>query len=142
MKKMKRLVLMACACAVFVIAGCGGNTPDAVALDFLKTLQAGKIDDSYLKANCTEVTAKMFGMFLAMGKDEMAKEMEGVTFSVAETKIDGDTATVTIQTKGGKKGKDAVEESKIHLTNIDGKWMIDIRKEGERKKTATQAAKK
>ena len=107
MKKMIKLMAMvACMCAVFGIAGCGGNSPDAVVLDFLKTMQSGKADEAYLKANCTESAAKMFTLGLAMAKDEMMKNMEGVKFSVADTKIDGDKATVTVKMEGGKKDKD------------------------------------
>ena len=54
---MKKLItLFACACAMF-IAGCG-NSPDAVVLDFMKTMQADKADEAYLKKTCTEDTAK------------------------------------------------------------------------------------
>ena len=145
MKKMIKLMAMvACVCAVFGIAGCGGNSPDAVALDFLKTVQAGKADEAYLKANCTESTAKMFGMLLTMGKDEMTKEMEGVTFSVADTKIDGDKATVTIKAEGGKKGQEGKDEEKINLKKVDGKWKVDIGKEdgGKKDDKAKEEAKK
>ena len=123
---MKKLItLLACACAL-LIAGCG-NKPDAVALDFMKTLAAGKADEAYLKANCTEDTAKLFGAVMAMAKDEMKKEMEGATFSVTDTKIDGDNATVTIKIEGKKgKGKD---EAKIKLKKDGGKWKVQQSKE-------------
>ena len=53
----KLMTLLACACALF-IAGCGKG-PDAVVLDYLKTMQDGKLDEDYAKANCTEDTAKL-----------------------------------------------------------------------------------
>lgn len=137
MKKMIKLMAMvACMCAVFGIAGCGGNSPDAVVLDFLKTMQSGKADEAYLKANCTESAAKMFTLGLAMAKDEMMKNMEGVKFSVADTKIDGDKATVTVKMEGGKKDKDGKagkEEEKFDLKKVDGKWKIDFNKEDSTK---------
>ena len=145
MKKMIKLMAMvACMCAVFGIAGCGGNSPDAVVLDFLKTMQSGKADEAYLKANCTESAAKMFTLGLAMAKDEMMKNMEGVKFSVADTKIDGDKATVTVKMEGGKKDKDGKagkEEEKFDLKKVDGKWKIDFNKEDSTKgKKGTNAA--
>ena len=145
MKKMIKLMAMvACMCAVFGIAGCGGNSPDAVVLDFLKTMQSGKADEAYLKANCTESAAKMLTLGLAMAKDEMMKNMEGVKFSVADTKIDGDKATVTVKMEGGKKDKDGKagkEEEKFDLKKVDGKWKIDFNKEDSMKdKKGTNAA--
>ena len=145
MKKMIKLMAMvACMCAVFGIAGCGGNSPDTVMLDFLKTMQSGKADEAYLKANCTESAAKMFTLGLAMAKDEMMKNMEGVKFSVADTKIDGDKARVTVKMEGGKKDKDGKagkEEEKFDLKKVDGKWKIDFNKEDPTKgKKGTNAA--
>ncbi len=129
MKMIKLMSMAVCACAMFIIAGCGGSSPDAVALDFMKTLQAGKADEAYLKANCTEDTAKLFGLAMAMGKDELKKEMDGVTFSVKDTKIDGDSAVVTLVAEGKKDKKGGKEEEKLNLKKVDGKWKIDVKKE-------------
>ena len=129
MKMLKLMTMTVCTCAMFIIAGCGGSSPDAVALDFMKTLQAGKADEAYLKANCTEDTAKLFGVVMAMGKDELKKELDGVTFSVKETKIDGDSAVVTLVAEGKKDKKGAKEDSKLTLKKVDGKWKINVKKE-------------
>lgn len=129
MKMIKLIVMTVCTCAMFLIAGCGGPSPDAVALDFMKTLQAGKADEAYLKETCTEDTAKLFGLAMAMGKDELKKELEGVTFSVKETKIDGDTAVVTLVAEGKKGKKGGKDDDKLTLKKVDGKWKIDVKKE-------------
>ena len=130
---MKKLItLFACACAMF-IAGCG-NSPDAVVLDFMKTMQADKADEAYLKKTCTEDTAKMFGAVLALAKEEMKKELKDATFTVTDTKIDGDTAVVTLKTTKKKDGKEESEEEKWNLKKVDGKWKINQSKEEKGKK--------
>ena len=135
---MKKLItLFACACAMF-IAGCSKG-PDAVALDFMKTMQAGKADEAYLKKACTEETAKLFGAVMALGKDEMQEKLKGATFTATDTKIDGDTATVTIKTTVTKDGKEESEEEKIDLKKVDGNWKVnqskeDGKKNGDKKK--------
>ena len=127
----KLMMLLACACALF-IAGCG-NGPDAVVLDYFKTMQAGKLDEAYAKANCTEDTAKLLCAALALGKEdvnkELKKEMEGVTFKVTDTKIDGDNAVVTIKAEGKKDPKKGKDEAKVNLKKVDGKWKIHQTKE-------------
>ncbi len=126
----KLMTFLACACALF-IAGCGKG-PDAVVLDYFKTMQDGKLDEDYAKANCTEDTAKLLCTALALGKDElnkeMKKEMEGVTFKVTDTKIDGDNAVVTVKAEG-KKDKKGKDEVKINLKKVGGKWKIHQTKE-------------
>lgn len=129
----KPLTLLACACALF-IAGCSKG-PDAVALDYFETIKAGKLDEAYAKANCTDDTAKMICAALALGKGkedmakEMQKEMEGITFTVTDTKIDGDNAVVTIKAEGTKGKKKGNEDAKIKLKKVDGKWKIHQSKE-------------
>ena len=130
---MKKLItLFACACAMF-IAGCSKG-PDAVALDFCKTMQSGKVDEAYLKETCTETTAKLFTLGLALAKDEMLEKLKDATFTVTDTKIDGDTATVTIKTTVKKDGKEESDEEKWDLKKVDGKWKINQSKE-EKKST-------
>lgn len=138
-KKMKKLImLLACACTALIITGCG-KKPDAVVLDYMKTMQEGKLDEAWVKENCTEETAKLLNAMLALGKDEITKEMkeklEGVTFTVTDTKIDGDTAVVTVKTEGGKNKDKGKEEEKINLKKVDGKWKIhETKEEGKDKK--------
>lgn len=83
---MKKLIKMATAVAsigaMLSFAGCGTKTPDAVALDVLQTLQAGKITPEYLAKNCTTETAQFFSMFGAMA----VEGLKGATFTVVGTK--------------------------------------------------------
>ncbi len=138
---MKKLItLFACACAMF-IAGCGKG-PDAVALDFFKTMQAGKADEAYLKETCTEETAKLFGAVLALGKDEMMKDLKDVTFAVSDTKIDGDNATVTLKVTKKKDGKDESKDETVKLKKVDGKWKINQGKEDKKPKAEKKEPKK
>lgn len=116
-------MIMAGVGAMLGFAGCGAKGPDAVALDVLKTLQSGKATPEYLKEYCTEKTVPLFAMAGAM----VAEKLKGVTFSVVDTKIDGDKAVVTIKQEGGK--KPSTEEMK--LVKIDGKWKLDVDKEGK-----------
>ena len=79
-----------------------------------------------------------------LGRELDIENMEGVKFSVADTKIDGDKATVTVKMEGGKKDKDGKagkEEEKFDLKKVDGKWKIDFNKEDSTKgKKGTNAA--
>ena len=66
---------------------------------------------------------------MALGKDELKKELDGVTFSVKDTKIDGDSAVVTLVAEGKKDKKGAKDDAKLNLKKVDGKWKIDVKKE-------------
>lgn len=122
-KMVKMATVVACAVAMFGIAGCGSKAPDVVAVEFFQTLAAGKADLDYLKKHCTEDTAKLFVML----GDEAAKEMKGATFTVVDTKIDGDKAKVTIKQIGGAKPDD--KPQKVDLVKVDGEWKVAINKE-------------
>ena len=144
---MKKLtLLLACACTALIITGCA-KKPDAVVLDYMKTMQEGKLDEAWVKENCTEETAKLLNAMLALGKDEISKEMkeklEGATFTVTDTKIDGDTAVVTVKVEGGKQKDKGKDEQKVNLKKVDGKWKIHESKEdGKDKKGDKQLPKK
>lgn len=122
---MKKLIKMATAAAsigaMLSFAGCGAKAPDAVTLDVLKTLQAGKATPEYLAKNCTERTAGLFTMFGAMA----AEAMKGATFTVVDTKVNGNKAVVTIKQDGGEKPG----AEKYDLVKVDGKWKLDVNKE-------------
>ncbi len=129
MKKMvKSIVVAACVCALF--AGCGKAPeeaakvvpPEKVALDYMKSMQSGKMDEAYLKEHCTEVAAKMIGEMLSSGKEGVMSELKGIKFSVGEVKVEGDSAKVTL-TKEGPGGKDS---DTIDLKKVDGKWRVDV----------------
>ena len=122
---MKKLIKMATVVAsvgvTLSFAGCGAKGPDAVALDVLQTLQAGKAMPEYLTKNCTEKAMTLFSTFGAM----VAENLKGATFTVDNTKIDGDAAVVTIRQNGG--AEPGVKE--YDLIKVDNEWKLDIDKE-------------
>ena len=129
MKKMvKSIVVAACACALFV--GCGKAPeeaakvvpPEEVALDYMKSMQSGKVDEAYLKEHCTENAVKIIGELLSSGKEGVVSELKGIKFSVGSVNVDGDSAKVTL-TKEGPDGKDS---DMIDLKKVDGKWRVDV----------------
>ena len=122
-KLMKMVVIAAGVATMLGIAGCGSKTPDVVAVEFCQTFAAGKVDMDYLKKHCTEDAAKL----LLIVADQAAKEMKGATFSVMDTKIDGDKAKVTIKQNGGAKSDK--EPMKIDLVKVDGEWKVAVNKE-------------
>ena len=140
MKMFKLFAIMTCIGAIFCVSGCGSNAPDSVVLDFLKTAQAGKLDQAYLEAHVAGFTEQLAELKKKAG-DDKKKVDEGVKqmldlfndaakkygkdtkFSVADTKIDGDKATVTI--KFDKDGKEQKQE--IHVKKVNDKWMLNIK---------------
>ena len=87
MKKMvKSIVAAACVCALF--AGCGKAPeeaakvvpPEEVALDYMKSMQSGKVDEAYLKEHCTENAVKIIGELLSSGKEGVMSELKGIKF--------------------------------------------------------------
>lgn len=122
-------LITACASAMLFIAGCGGSSPDAVALDFMKTLQTGKADEDYLKANCTETSRTLLKGVFGEFNDECKRKLEGITFTVVDTRIEEDTATVTIRLTKKVADKSSSEEKKITLKKVDDRWQIDIKNE-------------
>lgn len=125
-KLIKSAMMMASVGAMLCIVGCGAKTPDAVAMDFLKTMQAGKATPEYLAKNCTAQTAQLFTMFGAV----VTEDMKGVTFTVVDTKINGDKAVVKIKKEGGKKS--GTED--FELLQVDGKWKVNVNKEKDKNK--------
>ena len=123
MNKIKLVTMVACAATMFGIVGCGSKSPDMVAVGVLQAIEAGKADIDYLQKHCTEDSAKLFMMF----GGEMAKEMKGATFTVINTKINGDKAKVTIKQNGGLKPEDKPHD--IDLVKVDGDWKVSVNKE-------------
>ena len=129
MKKLMKFAAMAvCVGTMLGITGCGSKSPDAVAVEFLQTMAAGKADMDYLQKHCTQEAASLFFM---VGK-EAAREMKGATFTVVDTKIDGDKARVSIEKNGGEKPEN------IHLVKVDGEWKVTVNKEEKEEKEETK----
>ena len=140
MKMFKLFAIVACVGALFCVTGCGSNSPDGVVLDFLKTAQAGKLDQAYLESHVYGVAEELAKLKEKAG-DDKKKVDEGVKqmldlfndsakkfgkdtkFSVADTKIDGDKATVTV--KFDKDGKE--QKQNISVKKVNDKWMISIK---------------
>ena len=127
-KIIKMATVVACASAVLGIAGCGGaKTPDAVALEVLTAVQKGKASPEFLAKNCTATAAQMLTAFGAM----CTEALKGATFTVVDTKINGDKAVVTIKQEGGEKPSTEKED----MVLVDGEWKLDMRKEDGKKET-------
>ena len=123
---------LAAVCAGALLAGCGGGAPDAggakavapevVALEYMKGMQSGKVDEAYLKAHCTEGAAKIIGEMLSTGREGLMSELEGVKLSVDDVKVEGDSARVTLRKDGPQgKGTDTIE-----LRKVNGEWKVDV----------------
>lgn len=132
MKKiMKVAALTACVGAMLSFAGCGGGSPESVALKFAEKLYAEEPDFDGAGKVCTKETAALLTMISGMAKEsEEFQANRGAKFEVAECKIDGNSATVTLKCtqKTGKvemmSGKDA-----ITLVKQDGEWKVNIKKD-------------
>lgn len=140
MKLFKLFAMLACMGAMFCVTGCGSNTPEAVVKDFLNTVQAGKLDQAYLESHLAGFTEEMANLKKKLGSDQKKvdaqvkefvemlnegakKHGKDAKFSIVESKIDGDKATVTV--KFVKDGKEETE--KIPVKKINDKWMISIK---------------
>ena len=129
MKKLLKMVaLVTSVGAMLSFAGCGGGTPESIALKFAEKLYAEDFDGA--SEMCTKETAALFTMMGEMikGSDEF-KANKGGKFEVADCKINGDFATVILKCtqKSGKvvtmNGKDDI----ITLIKKDGNWKVNIK---------------
>lgn len=127
MKNLFKLAVILLGVIAFNACNSGGGTPEAVAETFLNHLNKKEYADA--KKLGTENTVKMLETletFAAMG-DEADTEAEAETeeFKIEEisSEIDGDNAVCTYKTSDGK-------EDKIELVKQDGKWLVDMKKEG------------
>lgn len=117
------------ACVLCVgICGCGNSnsansssaksdSPEAVILDVLNTIQSGNGSRDFLAANCTEDCARVWGGYLSALKEDL----QGATFTVQSTQIDGNMATVYMNRSGGARSRNG---EKFLLKKIDGKWKV------------------
>ena len=122
--------LFACVC-VFVMTACGGgggNTPTAVAENYLSELKAGNyeamVDQLYFKQEMSDEDKEQL---VVMCKGKLEKtiekngEIKGWTINSEEVAEDGQKAVVKYTLH--YENKDV--EDKIKLVNVDGKWMAD-----------------
>ena len=120
MNKMIKMAAIAVGAAA-MFAGCGAKTPDAVALDALKTCQAGKVTPEFLAKNFTTEMANNMSKDITMLNETMAARMKGETYTVVDTKINGDTAVVKIKAERGKENS----TNDVSLILVDGVWKIN-----------------
>lgn len=124
MKKCLSMLAMA-GLAVLCFTGCSKG-PEDVAIKFSEAMAEVNIEKASKYAN--EDTQKLLKMFDTMAdaedKEKAKKEGEGTTFKAVETKIDGDKATVKIEsTKDGK-----TETKDVDLVKVDGEWKVAVNK--------------
>lgn len=126
-KKIKMATMVVCVGAMLCIVGCGDagggsasaklDTPDAVIVNVLTTVQSGKANAEFLKATCTDETAAFWSSCIG----ELQEDIKGATFTVVDKKIEGDKASVFIKQVGGKHPKDKEE---FLLMKVGGKWKV------------------
>ena len=118
MKKISLFVTTIC----LILASCGGgDSPKAVAENFLKALN--KMDYETAKKYGSEDTGKLLDMmsgFAKMMPDSAKKER---SFEMKDEKIEGDKATVTY-TESGEEGLQS-----LNLVKVDGKWKVAMSKD-------------
>lgn len=125
--KLKTVSFMACIGAMLCLAGCGGGSPESVALKFADKFYAE--DFSGAGNFCTKDTAVILVMFGGMAKESPEFQAnKGGRFDVAGCKIDGDSAIVTLKCTQ-KSGKVAIldGDDAISLIKQDGEWKVNIK---------------
>ena len=130
MKKiMKVAALTACVGAMLSFAGCGGGSPESVALKFAEKFYAADFEGA--GQVCTKEAAGMLmaGFGEVFTKDVAFQAKKGGKFEVAECKVEGDSATVTLKCtqKSGKveilNGKDEI----ITLIKQGNDWKVNFK---------------
>ena len=149
----KTLAVLVCIGTMCSLTGCGdknpGNdkdpkaesaskptTPDGVLMDFLKTAQAGKLDKAYMEENVADFAKSLDEFKQVFGGDQkkideaikemsdgMNEKLKGAKFTVTDTKIEGDTAKITV--KGEKDGEKA-DSQEFVVKKLDGKWKVAL----------------
>ena len=127
---MKRLVL-GIALAAGLAACSGSNTPGAVTEQFFRKLESGDCNgiQDYLSANSRAAAGQKIEQVCTLGSaarkaDPAKAQAEGIkTFRIADSKEEGDRATVRFEAESnnGQKANDTV-----HLVREDGRWKIDL----------------
>ena len=106
-----RLVIIALAAASLLLSACGG--PQSSAEKFARLMQEGKSLEA--QQYCTQSTQQLLSLVGNPFKP-------GDKFIVTRKGVAGNTARVYYRTRadGG--------ESHLDLINVDGKWLVDVRK--------------
>ena len=131
MKKLLKMVAFVTGVgAMLGFAGCGGGTPETIALKFAEKLYAG---DFYGASEmCTKEVAALLPMMGGMIKEsDKFKEMKDGKLDVVDCKINGDFATVILKCtqKSGKVITMNGEHEPINLVKRDGDWKVCLNKD-------------
>ena len=125
MKTLKIFVLALC--ATFMLAACGGGSPEAVAenyvdaalsLDFEK---AAKCSSKEHAADILEGIDDYTEEELEEEVKQAKKNFEGITYKITAVEADETEATVKLEFTKGDKTKDG----RLELIKEDGKWKVD-----------------
>jgi len=116
MKKFRKLLVVALAGSVLLLAGCG-NSPGDVAKHFYTSLAEG--DMVKARQYATDETMQLMGMAATFGESPVDPDF---SFQQVDEKIEGNKATVYFREK-----PDGPVQS-VHLVKLNGKWKVHEQK--------------
>jgi hypothetical protein len=130
MKNLLKLAVVAV--IIFAINACGSktDTPEAVAEKFLGHLNKKEYADA--KKLGTEQTQQMIDMMESFGSVGGDQEKKDVKVENMKCTTDADKSSCTYTSEG--------KEEKIELVKKDGKWLVDMKKEGTGETPPTEPA--
>lgn len=118
---MRRLMLLAVACVMFV--SCGKNTPKEVAktwltgfnhMDFEQSIKLSTDDTKNLLSSLEELTKGV--------TDSGKAELKKIKINIKDVKEEGDKAIVTYSSS------DNPTEQKLNLVKVNDKWLVQFTK--------------
>ncbi len=122
--KKKITAILSIIALLSLLAACGGGSdPESVAKSFMDALLKGNFSKAAKYA--TEESAQALNMLAAFGDQalgDQAAELEKVEYKITGSSINGDNATVTIESEG--------QSSDLNLQKESGKWKVAFDKEG------------
>lgn len=133
MKKRVLVLVSIMLVVVMVLAACGAASgPSDTAKKFMDSIKSGDIN---AMADCFEpkvaavfkATMDMMGdeaIDLGQIMGESGVDTSSISYSVTNEKIDGDTATVTVEMKATVNGEEQTNSTDLPLAKVDGKWYI------------------
>ena len=125
---MKKIALMILAVGALLFVSCGGasNGPESVAKKAITAIQKGDYDAYAATFDLSESDQKMLS---GMAQEKVGKTLEakgGIkSFSIADTKIDEEKATVKVHFvyKDGSE-----DDQNMSFKLVDGDWKQDLKK--------------
>ena len=125
MKTLKIAVIALC--ATFLLAACGGGTPESVAKSYVDAALSFDFEKAAKYSSKEHAADIMRGMEdyskedLKKEVEEARKEFKGITYKVTGVELDEDEATVEFEFAKDDKTKDG----RLELIKEDGKWKVD-----------------